>query len=248
MCLVISNRSCMPAVSQVELLSLYSKQRNAAIIHYLWQKEKYQVLKQLRSKRSPEILRPAYGQFELYSVQLVTAEAHRDSATQQLRRRLEDTNWRLERGPLFLECPEGNRGRSTNRLLLVRNQIDEYDQLLRNYAIIPREIAMTIKTREGRVSWAHAHFCDVAARPVTMIIGKDLHEIWPDRYGEIMFEHDRDVANRQRAMLVSECLWLEKKLRARIAFRFPLRVQTVPDIIESIATIGFSPFASALVA
>jgi hypothetical protein len=177
---------------------------------------------------------------------LVLKEAFRDAAVERLRLRLTETGNRLEQGSLFLEYPKQAFG-SSNVPLLIRDSSDlRTDALVRRFALIPRDVAMAIKTKEGMLYWASAHFCELAARPLSMITGKGSHQIWPDRYGEVIFNHDREVADTQEPTLFSEALWVGQKLKSRMAIRFPLRLRA--GGIEKIGVIGFNPILTSRIA
>ena len=242
----ITSRSFIPCVKRYELLAVYDQQRAAAIVNYHWQRQRNEIIQQLRFTNPPTILQTSYEQLETLSVQLVLAEQYRDEAIESLRQRLLETNWCIETGLLFIELPKGNYGGVGRRTILVRNPLDENDQLFRKYAIIPRGVAMAIKNHAGQVDWASARFCELAARPLSMIIGKGSHEIWPDKYGEIIFGHDLEVVNRRKSILYPESLWVQNRLRTRFSIRFPLELRETR--VDQIAVIGFDPFSAMFVA
>lgn len=249
---MISNSPAAFTVLQDELLTLYQLQVSVALHNWFWMLEKQETLHQVTESRwfpnGKVQTTPAshvsisdarsFRNFRLLSIALVTAECRRARWEEKISNRLMETNWRLQPGPLFIEVVHTGR----DQTLLVRNSNDENDQMYRKYVLIASDVAMGIKTNEGLLRWASRHFCELAARPLSMIMGLGSNQIWPDKYGEIIFGHDLEVAQRHEALCYFESLWDQSRntLSARFAIRFPLGIPT--DNVERIAVVGFNPF------
>jgi hypothetical protein len=204
-------------VSQRQLRALQKAQQHVAISHHMWGITKERVSALFRE----------YGQipaaeaevFRALSQQLITAEYLRTSVENDVQDDLTQHNSQFEPGALSLRSVTSDS--EITGALIVQDTKSPDNQVL-HYQGLPPDVAMAMKDKAGRVLWANAHYQRLLTLPVSDILGKSAPEIWNDKYGQLIYEHDREVLAKGSTPIYVESLKVGESVRTTLSVRFPL--------------------------
>jgi hypothetical protein len=152
-----------------------------------------------------------------FSVSLIDTKLMYCRTLHRLRRELVRSHWRVAEGRWTVQQPSNKNSETIS-------VIDTYtgDVVKLGAGAIPSDLVMVLKNRRSLgVEWSSVNFTSIFGKRLAEIRKKNARKIFDGQYGEIIYDHDREVRSLKSFKVYLECVATGEVVLQRFAFRFP---------------------------